>query len=244
MAKKQARKAKKPTKRAAKKPVAKARKASRPTKRHAPRKTAKARPATRKAARPKAVKKAVRKVAKAFKKIARPVAKKAIAAKPRPAAKPVTAAKKAAIVHPPTLERKRLQLPEAERLAGQNPTAGNCRTASGCQSGDDHMMSAAKAGHDSMQQKQARHTETSPVLTGGDVDADWQDAYATGDESPGGDNPTPDQNRVDLIGKALGVEYGDEEELEGGEELADRDEHRWELDPESDDWPRRSFESA
>ena len=80
-----------------------------------------------------------------------------------------------------------------------------------------------------------RYAETSPEMTAGDVDAKWQDAYAEGDEAPGGDNPTPDQNRVDLIGKALGVEYADDEELEGGEELADRDEHRWELDPESRD---------
>ena len=51
------------------------------------------------------------------------------------------------------------------------------------------------------------------MLTGGDVDADWEDAYAVGDEAPGGDNPTPDQDRVDDIGKALGVEYQDNEEL-------------------------------
>jgi hypothetical protein len=56
-----------------------------------------------------------------------------------------------------------------------------------------------------------------------------------GDEAPGGDNMTPDQDRVDDIGKALGIEYADEEELRGGEELLERDEHRWELDPASKD---------
>jgi hypothetical protein len=50
-------------------------------------------------------------------------------------------------------------------------------------------------------------------MTGGDVDADWEDAYSVGDEAPGGDNPTPDQDRVDDIGKALGVTYEDNEEL-------------------------------
>ena len=81
-------------------------------------------------------------------------------------------------------------------------------------------------------------TETSPVLTAGDVDAKWQDAYAVGDETPGGDNPTPGQDRVDDIGKALGINYRDDEELQGGEEVSERDRHRWELDPaSSEDWP-------
>ena len=77
------------------------------------------------------------------------------------------------------------------------------------------------------------HTETSPALTGGDVDADWAGAYAVGDEAPGGDNPTPDQDIVDEIGKALGVQYEDGEELKGAEKISDRDKNRWELDPES-----------
>ncbi len=56
-----------------------------------------------------------------------------------------------------------------------------------------------------------------------------------GDEAPGGDNPTPDQDVVDEIGRALGVEYADDEELQGGAEIAERDTHRWELDPSSKD---------
>jgi hypothetical protein len=84
----------------------------------------------------------------------------------------------------------------------------------------------------------ARHTETSPTLTAGDLDARWDDAYAVGDEAPGGDNPTPDQDRVDDIGRALGVVYEDAEELRASDKVADRDRHRWELDPaSSDDWP-------
>jgi hypothetical protein len=78
----------------------------------------------------------------------------------------------------------------------------------------------------------------SPVLTGGDVDADWEDAYAVGDEAPGGDNPTPDQDRVDDIGRALGIEYADNEELKAADKIAERDKHRWELDPASaEDYP-------
>ena len=48
---------------------------------------------------------------------------------------------------------------------------------------------------------------------------------------PGGDNPTPDQDVVDDIGRALGVEYDDDEELQGGDEIVERDRKRWELDP-------------
>ena len=97
----------------------------------------------------------------------------------------------------------------------------------------DRLPSAARSGRRRLQDAQAEHTETSPVLTGGDVDADWEDAYAVGDEAPGGDNPTPDQDRVDDIGKALGVEYQDNEELRASDKIAERDRHRWELDPAS-----------
>jgi hypothetical protein len=72
-----------------------------------------------------------------------------------------------------------------------------------------------------------------PAITGGDVDADYENAYFSGDGAPGGDNPTPDQEVVDDIGKALGVQYNDNEELKSGEKVTDRDKHRWELDPAS-----------
>lgn len=97
----------------------------------------------------------------------------------------------------------------------------------------DRDASAARSGRQEMRERRAEHTETSPVLTGGDVDANWQSAYAVGDEAPGGDNPTPDQDRVDEIGRALGVEYQDNEELRPADKVGDRDRHRWELDPAS-----------
>jgi hypothetical protein len=84
-----------------------------------------------------------------------------------------------------------------------------------------------------LEQARREHNETSPVMTAGDVDADWEDAYAVGDEAPGGDNPTPDQDRVDDIGRALGVEYEDNEELKAADKITERDRHRWELDPAS-----------
>ena len=79
----------------------------------------------------------------------------------------------------------------------------------------------------------------SPAITGGDLDADWENAYFSGDEAPGGDNPTPDQDNVEEMGEALGLSYDDNEELKGSEKLIERDKHRWELDPASaDDYKR------
>ena len=108
---------------------------------------------------------------------------------------------------------------------------------------DARMLAAARSGQVETRTKRRLHTESSPALTAGDPDARWEDAYALGDEAPGGDNPTPDQTRVDEIGRALGVEYQDDQELLGGDELTERDQHRWELDPaSSDDWPHKDDE--
>ena len=95
--------------------------------------------------------------------------------------------------------------------------------------------SAAKSGRAEMKDRLKKNTGSGPAITGGDVDADWESAESVGDEAPGGDNPTPDQDVVDDIGRALGVEYDDDEELQGGAEIADRDRNRWELDPASKD---------
>ena len=97
----------------------------------------------------------------------------------------------------------------------------------------DRRGTAVRSGREAFQHVKHEHTETSPALTGGDVDADWEDAYAVGDEAPGGDNPTPDQDRVDDIGRSLGIQYQDNEELKAADKLIERDKHRWELDPAS-----------
>ena len=105
--------------------------------------------------------------------------------------------------------------------------------------GLERHASAARSGRAILEERVNSRNETGPVLTSGDVDADWVAAYSVGDETPGGDNPTPDQDVVDEIGKALGVEYSDEEELDG-DRVVERDRHRWELDPaSSEDYPER-----
>lgn len=123
----------------------------------------------------------------------------------------------------PGLERERRQLREVEESIPGPPSSLNM----------DRHGSAARTGRANLRHAKHEHTETSPAMTGGDVDADWEDAYAVGDEAPGGDNPTPDQDVVDDIGRALGVEYQDNEELKGADKIADRDKKRWELDPAS-----------
>lgn len=77
----------------------------------------------------------------------------------------------------------------------------------------------------------AAHAESSPRLTGGDVDADWHAAYASGEESVGGSVATPDQGVVDEIGRALGVEQDDEAPVRASDEiLRQRDRLRWHLE--------------
>ena len=105
----------------------------------------------------------------------------------------------------------------------------------------DQRPSAARSGRAELEHLQQLHRETSPALTAGDVDADWVAAYSVGDEAPGGDNPTPGQTVVEEVGKALGVEYADGEELSSTEKIETRDRHRWELDPaSSEDYPART----
>jgi hypothetical protein len=97
----------------------------------------------------------------------------------------------------------------------------------------DREASAAATGRREMTDTFEEQTASDPSIAGGDVDADWQSASFTGDEAPGGDNPTPDQNVTEDIGRAVGLDYQDAEELRAVDKVDDRDRHRWELDPAS-----------
>lgn len=139
----------------------------------------------------------------------------------------------AGVSRSPYLERERRRLRETEEEIQTPPSSLDL----------DRTASAARTGRQELKEALREHTETSPALTGGDIDADWQNAYSQGDEAPGGDNPTPDQDRVDEIGKALGLQYEDNEELKGVDKIAERDRHRWELDPASaEDYRERQKE--
>jgi hypothetical protein len=56
-------------------------------------------------------------------------------------------------------------------------------------------------------------------LTGGDLDADVGRAASVGDEAPGGTVATPDQDRVDELGRALGVSREPDEEFRTSAEI-------------------------
>jgi hypothetical protein len=81
-----------------------------------------------------------------------------------------------------------------------------------------------------------KYHSVGPELTAGDVDARWQEAEDSGAETPGGHVTTPDQDNVDEIGRAVGMEFQDNQELCAPEEiLARRDRRRWEMDKRSAD---------
>ena len=99
----------------------------------------------------------------------------------------------------------------------------------------DRFKGAARSGRQALDRSLHEHSGMTPAITGGDLDADWENAYFSGDEAPGGDNLTPDQDSVEEIGEALGLSYEDNEELKGSDKVIERDKHRWELDPASAD---------
>ena len=91
--------------------------------------------------------------------------------------------------------------------------------------------------------EQASQDTTVPseaVLAGGDIDAAWDQA-SSGEETVGGSSPTPDQDIVDEIGRAVGLNYEDAEPLHTTEKIERRDQERWELHPaSSEDFGERS----
>ena len=209
----------------ARKTARKAKKAARP----APKRTKKAVKRTAaKATRARIVRRVAKKtaVAKPVKKAAKPSPAPARAVAPKPKAAKISAAAAGG-----GKKKHALGLDRARRIVGDDDDIVSPTPPSSLNL--DRSASSARSGRQELKERYDKHTETSPALTGGDIDADWESAYSTGDEAPGGDNPTPDQNNVDDIGLALGVEYDDNEELEGADKIEERDKHRWEDDPAS-----------
>jgi uncharacterized protein DUF6335 len=148
------------------------------------------------------------------------------------------AAKTASKLKPRSAQGTRAKLPRLDRARRtlEDPTVPTPPSSLNM----DRHGSAARTGREEMEDNLRKHGKISPGITGGDVDADFEQAYFSGDEAPGGDNPTPDQDVVEDIGRALGVEYQDSEELKSSDKVAERDRHRWELDPaSSEDYKER-----
>jgi len=148
-------------------------------------------------------------------------ARKAAARKPARNVTSVRTSAKGAVAKVPRLDRARRTLEDTVQTP---PSSLNM----------DRHGSAARTGRAEIAQH-LRERHGMEDLAGGDPDVDSEDAYFTGEAAPGGDNPTPDQDIVDDIGKALGVQYEDHEELKAVDKVAERDKHRWELDPASSD---------
>jgi hypothetical protein len=91
-----------------------------------------------------------------------------------------------------------------------------------------------------LRHEEKQYNATSPELTGGDVDAAWEQADSVGEEAVGGTVATPDQNIVEELGAAVGLEMDDRAFLHTTEILDQRDDRRWELDPtSSEDYQQR-----
>jgi hypothetical protein len=93
----------------------------------------------------------------------------------------------------------------------------------------------ASGGRQKLEEKLNVHNSLDPSLSGGDVDAAWEDTNMTGEESVGGSVSTPDQDIVDELGEAAGLTYRDDEALNYDRKVLNRDRDRWELNPHSAD---------
>ena len=69
--------------------------------------------------------------------------------------------------------------------------------------------------------------------TGGDIDTDQYQSQVSGEEAVGGTASTPDQNVVEDLAIAEGIQTPDEHPLRTLRMMQSRDAHRWELEPES-----------
>src|SRR6267142_604675 len=94
-------------------------------------------------------------------------------------------------------------------------------------------ISRAPKDPEQLAQRLRNETSASPHDSGGDLDAEWEDVNESGSESPGGDNPTPDQSDVEENAHAVGVNFEDNEELRFLEKIERRDRDRFELEESS-----------
>lgn len=103
-----------------------------------------------------------------------------------------------------------------------------------------HPKPGLNVGGRTMNEQMNQYGAVSPELSAGDVDAAWSQAEGTAEETVGGTAPTPDQDIVDNLGSAVGLEMDDKAFLRTNEILEDRDSQRWELNPKSsEDYQKR-----
>ena len=87
----------------------------------------------------------------------------------------------------------------------------------------------SRGGREHLEEDLEQHHFTSPDVTGGDIDANWERAHTgSGAESVGGTEPTPDQDVIDELGQAVGITYEDDEPLNIEKKLKERRKNRLE----------------
>lgn len=125
-----------------------------------------------------------------------------------------------------------LDQPPPDEEAAENLNAYDREVRYGAPRDTYHVTPEARRAED----ERTDYHSVSPTLSGGDVDAAWQQAEGSGEESVGGTVSTPDQDQVDELGRAVGMELQDNQELRGAAEVVGkRDKDRWELDRRSAD---------
>ena len=89
-----------------------------------------------------------------------------------------------------------------------------------------------------------RHDRHEDEAHSTELSRDDLDAFSDGTggiETVSGSNPALDQDIVDNLGRAVGITYQDNEPLKFDDKTANRDDHRWELDPaSSEDYRERT----
>ncbi|MBE9170758.1 hypothetical protein IQ238_25665 [Pleurocapsales cyanobacterium LEGE 06147] len=93
--------------------------------------------------------------------------------------------------------------------------------------------------------RRQQFNEDDATLTGGNIDTNYEQAAVVGDEAVGGTVDTPDQDIVDDLGAAVGLEMSDRSSVRTNDILENRDDNRWELDPQSsDDYEERQDDQS
>lgn len=132
---------------------------------------------------------------------------------------------------------------KGDRLSNWRETEIRDRNANGIDDRLEPPPVDVRSGADELSERLEENTHTDPSLSAGDIDARWDEAESGGDETVAGSMPTPGQDDVAEMGRAIGIEYADDEPLKVGEKERTRDKQRFELDPASaEDWQERNRE--
>src|SRR5437667_2983895 len=149
------------------------------------------------------------------------------------------------------LMHKELKMDKTDKLIDWKEDERKDRNRDGIDDDLEPDVPDVSAGSRKLAGRLRENTDTSPILSGGDIDARWDEADSAGDEAVAGSIATPEQNDTDDLGRGVGVTYSDAEELKVGEKEGEWGKQRWEVDPgaadgsqagaREEDWRKRSL---